>query len=441
MRSRLLSIAVAALLTSVASAAAAQDSSFVLVEGIAAVVGNTVIPKSRVEEELNVYQQQGGQVPSDPEELNSFRLQILRQLIDQELLVQAAQRDTTVVVTPQEVQQEVDRAMQQVRGQFTTEFEFTRQLQAAGFGSIEEYRRWLTEQTARDQLRRKYIQMRRDMGELAPLAPTEEELREFFEESRAQQPPRPATSSFRQIVMRSQGDSAAVAAAAALADSLVLELRENDADFGSLARAYSSDPGSRDQDGNLGWVRRGRLVPAFERVAFRIEPGTISDPVLTVFGYHIILVERRQPSEVMVRHILIAPEVTEADRARASALADEVAQALRDGASYDSLATLHHDHAGQEQPLVEDFPEDQLPDEYKSWLEGAESGDILGPIKLDLGDGRPKYAVIIVQERRPEGQFNFEDLRDQLRSRLAEQNAMDRLIRILREATYVEIRM
>ena len=60
---------------------------------------------------------------------------------------------------------------------------------------------------------------------------------------------------------------------------------------------------------------------------------------------------------------------------------------------------------------------------------------------MDRGDGRPKYAVIIVEERRPEGQFNFEDLRDQLRGRLAEQNAMDRLIRILMESTYVEIRM
>jgi len=441
MRSRLLSVAVGALLASVASPAAAQDSSFVLVERIAAVVGNTVIPQSRVEEEFNVYQQQGGQVPTDPEGLNSFRQEILRQLIDQELLVQAAERDTNVVVTAQEVQQEVDRAMAQVRGQFGTELDFTRQLQAAGFGSIEEYRRWLGEQTVRDQLRRKYVQMLREMGELAPLSPTEDELREYFEVTRAQQQPRPATLSFRQIVVRSHGDSASVAAAAALADSLVVELRENDADFGSLARAYSADPGSRDQDGNLGWVRRGRLVPAFERVAFTIEPGTISNPVRTVFGYHIILVDRRQPSEVMVRHILIAPDVTEADRARAGALADEVAQALRDGASYDSLATLHHDHAGQEQPLVEDFPEEQLPDEYKAQLEGVEAGAILGPIKLDLGDGRPKYAVLIVDVRRAEGQFNFEDLRDQLRTRLAEQNAMDRLIRILRESTYVEVRM
>jgi peptidyl-prolyl cis-trans isomerase SurA len=441
MRCRLFPIAVGALLATVASPAAAQDSSFVLVERIAAVVGNTVIPQSRVEEEFNVYQQQGGQVPSDPQGLEMFKQEILRQLIDQELLIQAALRDTNVVVTPQEVQQEVDRAMQQVRGQFGSEFDFTRQLQAAGFGSIEEYRRWLSEQTARDLLRRKYIQMLREMGELAPLAPTEAELREYFEATRAQQPDRPATISFRQIVVRSQGDSAAVTAARALADSLVVELRENDADFGSLARAYSADPGSRDQDGNLGWVRRGRLVPAFERVAFTIAPGTISNPVLTVFGYHIILVDRRQPSEVMVRHILIAPEVTDADRAHASAIAAEVAAALRDGASYDSLATLHHDHAGQEQPLVEDFPEEQLPDEYKAQLEGVEPGAILGPITLDLGDGRPKYAVIIVEQRRAAGKFDFEDLRDQMRSRLGEQNAMDRLIRILRESTYVEVRM
>jgi peptidyl-prolyl cis-trans isomerase SurA len=370
-----------------------------------------------------------------------LRGQILEQLINQELLVQAALRDTMIRVAEPEVQAAVERGVREVRGQFASELEFRRQLESSNFGSPEEYRRWLTDQQRRELLRNQLLQMLRETGRLTPLAPTEAELREFFEESRAQQPTRPATISFRQIVVRAQGDSAALAVAAALADSLVQELRENDADFGSLARAYSSDPGSREQDGNLGWVRRGHLVPAFERVAFTIQPGRISDPVHTVFGYHIILVDRRQPSEVMVRHILIAPDVTDADRARARALADEMAQALRDGASYDSLATLHHDHAGQEQPLVEDFPEEQLPDEYKEQLVSAESGDILGPIELDRGDGRPKYSVVIVQERRPEGQFSFEDLRDQMRGRLAEQNAMDRLIRMLMESTYVEIRM
>jgi peptidyl-prolyl cis-trans isomerase SurA len=418
----------------------AQDTAFVLLDRIAAVVGISVIPASRVEEELNVYRQQGGEIPEDSAGLRQIRREILQQLVDQELLVQAALRDTTVRVNEQEVQQEVERAIRQVRSQFGSELEFAQQLQIAGFSSTEEYRRWFSEQTRRDMLRRQYLQMLRERGELVPLAPTEEELREFYELSKPQQPQRPATVSFRQIVVRSEGDSAAVAAARSLADSLVGLLRAG-ADFGQLARQYSSDPGSQDQGGELGWVRRGRLVPEFDRVAFRIKPGEISDPVRSVFGYHIIQVERRQPSEVMVRHILLVPEMTDADRARARETAQEVLEALQRGADFDSLADLYHDTFGQEQSLIEDFPEAELPAEYREQLEGADTGDAVGPIVLDRGDQRPKFAVVLIDERRSEGTFSFEDLRDQLRTRLSEQAAMERLIRSLRDATYIDIRM
>ncbi len=233
----------------------------------------------------------------------------------------------------QAVQQEVERAVREIRGQFGSELEFAQQLRVAGFGSPEEYRRWFSEQTRRDMMRRTYLQQLRERGELVPLAPTEVELRQFYELTKPQQPPRPATVSFRQVVVRSEGDSAAIARARALADSLVALLREG-ADFGQLARRYSSDPGSKDQGGDLGWVRRGRLVPEFDRVAFRIQPGEISDPVSSVFGFHIIQVERRQPTEVMVRHILLTPDMTDADRERALRTAEEIAEALRRGANF-----------------------------------------------------------------------------------------------------------
>jgi peptidyl-prolyl cis-trans isomerase SurA len=417
----------------------AHAQEYTVVDQIAAVVGDSVIPLSRVDEEFNLYRSQGGEIPPDSAGRMELRRQILERLIAQELMVQAALRDTMITVAEPEVQAAVERAFREVRGQFASELEFRRQLQSSNFGSSEEYRRWLTDQQRRELLQSQLMQMLRETGRLTPLAPTEAELREFYEATKAQQGRRPATVTFRQIVVRVEADSAALARAFGVADSLAQAIRDG-TDFGQAARRYSGDPATRDQGGELGWVRRGVFVPEFETAAFRLRPGAISPPVLTVFGYHVIQVQRAQPAEVQVRHILIVPDITQADRDRARRRAEQAAQQLLDGVPFDSVARTYHDHAGQEQVLVEDFPREELPESYRDALSGASPGDVVGPVSLDLDDRRPKLAVLLFEDERPEGEYSFADVRDQLRSTLADQNAMDRYLRSLREATYIEKR-
>jgi len=68
-------------------------------------------------------------------------------------------------------------------------------------------------------------------------------------------------------------------------------------DFAELAKQYSDDPGSKDQGGDLGWFPRDSgFVPEFEEAAFKLQPGEVSPPVLTQFGYHLIKVEERDPA-------------------------------------------------------------------------------------------------------------------------------------------------
>lgn len=66
--------------------------------------------------------------------------------------------------------------------------------------------------------------------------------------------------------------------------------------FAQLAGQHSEDPGSKGQGGDLGYFERGLMVPAFEEAAFTLEPGRVSEPVRSPFGYHLIWVEDRRPA-------------------------------------------------------------------------------------------------------------------------------------------------
>jgi len=71
----------------------------------------------------------------------------------------------------------------------------------------------------------------------------------------------------------------------------ILERVKEGEDFNALAREYSTDPSVKNNSGDLGYFRHGMMVEPFERAAFALEPGEISDIVKSEYGYHIIKVE------------------------------------------------------------------------------------------------------------------------------------------------------
>jgi len=141
-------------------------------------------------------------VPTDSAALAAARRQLLDDMVDQELLLQTALRDTSIKITDQQVQASVNQRLRDIREQFASENDYRRQLLASGFGTVEEYRRYLAEEARRSLTIGALQQQLREKGELHPLPPTERELRAAFERANGGQQHRPAAVSLRQIVIR-----------------------------------------------------------------------------------------------------------------------------------------------------------------------------------------------------------------------------------------------
>ena len=413
-----------------------RDSTFV-VDRVVAVVGNRPVLASQVDEELFSRQSQGVKLPDNAEGLRAVRQQIVTSIIDEELLVQEAMRDTSIKVTDEEIASGVEEQVRKVRTNFKSEVDYAAELQKAGFQTPEEYRRWLTDQQRRAAYQNRLIEKLRNDGKLKSVAPNEKELKEYFEEQKGSLGTRPATVSFRQIVVTPMPSPAAKARTKVEADSIVLELRRG-ADFAVAARRFSQDPGSKEQGGSLNWFRRGVMVPEFERVAFSLRPGMISDPVESPFGYHIIQVERVQPAEVQARHILLVPHIDSAQVDSARARAESIRSALLAGASFDSLQRLYHDRSAERQ--AESVPVTKLPENYAKVVGDSVASGTFLPVFTMPGSGRDQFVVLQVTDRRPEGEIKFEDVRDRIRDQLGQQLAIRRYLDRLRRSTYVEIR-
>lgn len=433
-------IAIAALSLIVAVPAAGQQPAPVsqTVDGIVAIVGARPILWSEIMEVIGRERAQGRQIPQDSAGAAEFARNILSSIIDEEVLLQRAAGDTSIIVADDDVAATVDRQVQQIRGQFPSDQEYLRQLRQAGFGTQDEYRKWLSEQARRSELQRRLVQKYQAEGKMVRVAVSNEDVNDAYERDKANFPKRPPAVTFRQLVIATQATKEAIDRARAKADSVLAEIRAG-ADFEQVARRETDDSTTREQGGDLGWQRRGELVPEFEQMMFALQPGQVSPPVFTPYGFHIIRVDRSKPAEVRARHILIKPEYTGADTVRARARADSALQQWRSGVPFDTLAKRYHDRDEIEGSL-EPFPRENLPESYRTAIGTRTKGEFVGPFTIDdRNRGVPKFVVLQLTDVIEAGDYTVEELRDRLRANMSQERSFRRLIDQLRRETYVRI--
>lgn len=403
-----------------------------VVDRVVAVVGDTTLLLSDIQEEVERLRASGRPIPSDPEGQNALVRQIVDARVNDLILVQAA-RHAGIEVQDQEIAQMTDQDIKEVQQRFGSEAALRQALAQSGL-TLEEYRQQRSEANRARALSQRYMQ--KQMGTAVRPVVTEAEMQAFFESQKGQLGARPATISFQQVVVEPVASDSARAAARRRAEQVLTELRAG-GDFEVLAKRYSDDPGSKERGGELGWFRQGQMVRAFEDVAFSLRPGEVSGIVETQFGYHIIKLEKTRGAERQARHILIRPAITEADQAAARRRADSVAAAVRAGAPVATLAERYSTPADQR--VAEDVPVERLPPVYGPVLQGATAGSVVGPFELQGGANGSGWAVIRVTGRKEAGEYTLEDVREQVRENVQQQKLMQQLINELRQKTYVRV--
>ena len=209
-------------------------------------------------------------------------------------------------------------------------------------------------------------------------------------------------------------------------------ITKGETSFQTLARMYSEDPGSARRGGELDYMGRGTLDPAFATVAFSLtDPKKVSKIVESEFGFHIIQLIDKRGEKIKVRHILRKPVVSDEAITKAMNRLDTVAIAVRDGVPPEMIKPIFKDKDGRaiEKFTFEDgvalFSDDkdtrnnnglmantteegqrtsrfklaELPPEVAKTVDAMQVGEVSAPFQMTNERGKTVCAIVKLKNR------------------------------------------
>ena len=386
-----------------------------LLDQIVAVVDDQIVLRSDVMSSMALVAMQQGLSREDltPDRVKDLFEVILGNMIQEKLLLARAEQDSI------EVDQEViERAVRSRVRELKTEHgeeAFANQLAEGGVTE-----RDLREQY-RQEFRKDFLRQRMYTSLSQQVDVSFKDVQDYKARYKDELPPLLSISHLLVAIEASDDRAEEVRAQA---NAIIDRLNEGE-DFATMAQQYSSDAGSREDGGDLGYFPRGRMVPAFEEAAFALQPGEISAPVRTKFGYHIIKLESVSGDQVRARHILIPLQPSARDVKTAYDKALGLAKEAQAGEDFAELAREHSAHeetAKKGGRLPGPFAQDNLPPEFADVLKTMRMGEVSAPIQTEYGwhvvkvnDDQDALKGIIQQVRLQE---RFDEVLAETRARL-----------------------
>jgi peptidyl-prolyl cis-trans isomerase D len=221
----------------------------------------------------------------------------------------------------------------------------------------------------------------------------------------------------RHILIKAAANATPAEDAAAKAKAQdVLDQLNKGGNFAELAKKYSDDPGSKDQGGELGFIKRGVTVPAFEQAAFNLQPGQTSGLVKTQFGYHIIQVEAKQTAHTRpfdeVKPQILATLTQQKEQQAQQNFAQQLAsEAKKNGLQ--ATAAAHHLTLQTTDFVQQDAVVPGVADASKLLTAAFATAKGAAPAIASTGDG---FAVFQVEDVKPAHAPDFATYRDHILS-------------------------
>lgn len=373
-----------------------------MVDQIVAVVGDKIILQSDIENQYLQLRAQGISGSAD------MKCDILNNFLTQKLLVNQAEIDSVVIPETQvemELSQRLDYFVNQIGSQEKLEEYFNKSM----LEIKEDFREIVREQLITQQMQRNIV------GEVSV---TPSEVKEFYRSL-----PKDSLPYINSKVEVSQilryppyGDQAIYDVKQRL-----LELRKrimNGEDFATLAILYSEGP-SAPKGGDIGYMGKGELDPAYAKAAFSLKEGGISTIVESNFGYHIIQLIDRKNEKVHTRHILMKPKISPQAIVETKNKLDSIATLVReDSMTFDIAAKRFSQdkntfmnggvvvnlQTGDTKFEMDDFS----PEEYRA-IRNLNVGEISQPFETVDENGKKVYKIVLLRSRTEPHRANLKD--------------------------------
>lgn len=278
----------------------------ILLDEIAAVVDDEIVLLSDVVLSANALAAQENVDPyKSPDEYKNLLLKSAESMIEQLVIIKMAEIDS-VMVLEKDVDRALERQVQNIVSQAGSE-EAAEQVLGR---KISEFKRSYKDDMEGKLIAEKYT------GELTrSIEITRLEVEDFFKTYKDSIPSFPKRYKVRHILIQITPSEESMKETELKALDILEEINKG-LSFEEAAKKYSEDPGSKDNGGYLGFVPRGTFVKEFEKAAFTLAINTISKPIKTQFGFHIIEVLERSGERIGVRHILLQTKVVDEDKTK-----------------------------------------------------------------------------------------------------------------------------